>query len=183
MTMVTKRHEAIAFYLLIASILALVIVSITFRYYVPEETFLFEDDFDINTGESVSYNNTLFDVSQHIYKITVSNLTAKIDPLLEPSMRVIINENFTDSVKGPDGYMIYNEAFEGEIEELILTDAGLSITFHAVFSALRDRNPVYISLSTVSCVLALYYFYVTVNVKKANKKTISEEMEKSSEQT
>ena len=181
--MVTKRHEAIAFYMLVASILALIIVSITFRYYYPDETFLFEADFDIDIGESIIYNGTLFDVPQHIYKIVLSNVTAKIDPLLSPSVKVIINENFTETVNGPEDYMVYNEIYEGEIEELIFEESGLAVTFHAVFFALRDSNPVYISLSTVSCILALYYFYVTVNVRKAMKKEVPAEIEKISDES
>lgn len=174
--MVSKKHEAIVFYLLLTSILALVAVSISFKYYFPDETFLFEDSGTILATETITYNGTLFDVPEHIYKINLTNCTALSDPLLAANLRVIINENYTKTLNGPEDYMVYNEVFDGKITELVLTDAGLSVSFNIEFSALRDRNPIYISLSVVSCVLALYYFYVTVNMRKTKNKNAAEEI-------
>ncbi len=175
--MISKKHEAIAFYLLVTSLLALVIVSITFRYYLPDETFLFDDDLLLYTSETVSYNGTLFDFPQHIYKISISNASYPGDPLIDPSVNVIINDDFKRTLNGPDDYVVYNTKFNGRINECVLTDAGLAVSFQVEFSALRDRNPTYISLTTVTCILSLYYFYIATKLRKEKKEAITEEAE------
>ncbi|MHA1199256.1 MAG: hypothetical protein ACTSQF_07915 [Candidatus Heimdallarchaeaceae archaeon] len=164
--MASKRHEAIAFYLLVTSIVAIVVVTISFKYYFPDEISFFEDDAEIHTGENISYNVSIFDVPQHIFKISLFNMSAMYMPGYDANVRVIINTNFTETLSGPQDYVIYSEIYNGEINEFILTDGGLSVSFNMTFSALRNRNPTYISLATVSSVLALYYFYVSVNLKK-----------------
>ena len=168
--MVSKRHEAIAFYLLVTSILALVIVSLSFKYYFPDETLLLEQDLDIYTFETVTYNASVFDVEEHIFKISMSNMTSITMPAMAANVKVIINSNFTATLSGPHDYVVYN----GEIEEVVLTDVGLAVSFHAAFSTLRNRNPIYISLTTVTCVLALYYFYITTKMKREEKAKVEE---------
>lgn len=174
--MASKKQEAIAFYLLVTSIVAMVVVTISFKYYFPDETFLFEDNAEIISGESISYNASIFDAPQHIFKISLFNMSAMFMPGYAANVKVIINTNFTATLSGPKDYVVYNEIYNGEIVEFILTDVGLSVSFNMTFSALRDRNPTYISLATVSCVLAVYYFYVTVNLKKEKKVVIEEEI-------
>ena len=176
--MVSKKHEIIVYCLLVASMLALVSVSLSFKYNNTGETFLFEADLDINVGETVTYNGSLFDVPQHIYLITISQVKAKIDPLLNASVRIIINENFTGAAKGPEDFLYYNEAYAGKIEELAFTDAGLGVTFHMEIRAVVDMNPFYMSLSIVCCVLVVYYLYIVDKKKKGKPVKIDDSDEK-----
>jgi hypothetical protein len=164
--MVSKKHEAIVFYLLVLSILSLVVVSISFKYYFPDETILYEGYTQVNTIEPEYMNATIFDVPQRIFRIRITDAEAVIDPLLTANVKVLINDDFNATLQGPTDYVVYN----GEIETLAFTDVGVAVTFNFTFSALRNRNPIYISLTTVTCLLSLYYFYVTANAKR-NEKT------------
>jgi hypothetical protein len=165
--MANKINRIIVFSLLITSLLSLIVISLTFRYSEVGETFLFEADLDIDLLDSIAFNSSLFNVPQHIYEISISNVKAKSNPLItEISVIILINENYTDAVKGPYGTTYYNEDYAGKIEVLNITHAGTPLTCHVAVSALVDVNPTYISLATASCVLALYYLYISVNQKR-----------------
>ena len=173
--MKAKVRTTVIFSLLIASILALIVISIAFRYPGVGETFLFETDLDINMGESITYNGSLFEARQHIFKITVSGIKAKYDPLLDTSVVIFINGVHVGGAKGPADTYYYNEAYVGKIEELVFADSGLGVTGHVDISAVIDMNPVYISLAIVICVLSLYYLYINVNNRRRDilgKKTV-----------
>lgn len=163
--MEAKVRKNIIFSLLITSILALIVISMTFKYSTAGETFLLETDLDLNMGESIAYNGSLFVARQHIYKISVSGIKAKYDPLLDTSVVIFVNGVHVGGAKGPTDTYYYNEAYVGKIEELVFTDAGLGVTGHVEISAVIDMNPVYISLAVVICVLSLYYLYINVNNK------------------
>jgi len=172
--MTTKLHKIIILSLLLTSIFALVAVSVTFGYSELEETFLFETDLALNSGETETYNGSLFDVRQHIYKIDISGIKAKSNPTHTTNVVIFVNGIQVGAVVGPANAFFYNEAYAGKIEELVFTDAGLGVIGHVEISALEDLNPVYISLATATCVLSIYYFYINVN-QRNNNKTLEEE--------
>lgn len=163
--MVSKKHEAIVFYLLVSSILVLALISISFKYYFPDEIPLFETDEELEIYSSISFNESFFDTNYQLFKISLSDLYLKYSPETKGNAVITINSNITQAVSGPSDYIVYR----GEIYSVEISDAGLAITFHLRFSALRNRNPIYISLTTLTCVLALYYFHLTTYRKKEEK--------------
>ncbi len=161
--MASKKHESIAFYLLVTSILALALVSISFKYYFPDEILLVEGDEEVQILAGITYTEAVFNTTRHkIFKISISNMSSLYIPDLEGRVTVTINSNFTETLTGPSDYLIY----AGEINSLELTDAGFAVSFHLKLSVLKNRNPIYISLTTITCFLALYYFFITTNKKK-----------------